>query len=254
MEWTGDALVLSLRRHGETSAVVSLLTAEHGRHSGLARGAFSKRLRGVLMPGNSVQATWRARTEESLGSLKIEPLTSRAGFIMDDPLGLAALNSCCALLDSALMEREEHPALYRATLVLFDALREATDDWAEALFAWELGLLRELGFGLDLSKCAGDGRTDNLGYVSPKSARAVSLEAGAPYREKLLPLPRFLIGEQGRPVANHPGADLADAAELTGYFLERHVFAQRDGGIPGARGRFVEMLLREPTTSGVLPT
>lgn len=251
MEWTADALVLSLRRHGETSAVVSMLTEEHGRHAGLARGAFSKRLRGVLMAGNTIRATWRARTEDHLGSLKVEPVTSRTAFIMEDPLRLAALNSVTALLDGALMEREEHPALFRATTALADALQAGTDDWREAVFAWELGLLRELGFGLDLTKCAGDGRTDNLGYVSPRSARAVSLEAGAPYREKLLPLPRFLVGERGRPVANHPGADLADAAELTGYFLERHVFAQRDGGIPGARSRFVEMLLRGTTTSGV---
>jgi DNA repair protein RecO (recombination protein O) len=252
LEWTGDGIVLSLRRHGETSAVVSLLTADHGRHSGLARGAYSKRLRGVLMPGNTVRATWRARTEDHLGSLKIEPVTARAGFIMEDPLRLAALNSVCGLLEGALMEREAHPALFRATTVLADALSAGTDDWAEAVFAWELGLLAELGFGLDLSRCAGDGRGDGLGYVSPKSARAVSLAAGAPYREKLLPLPRFLIGDRGRPPANHPAADWADAAELTGHFLERHVFAQRDGGIPPARGRFVEMLLREHTTSGVV--
>ncbi|WP_417518889.1 DNA repair protein RecO [Minwuia sp.] len=252
MEWTDTGIVLSLRRHGETSAVVSLLTAERGRHAGLARGAFAKRLRGVLMPGNAVRATWRARTEDHLGSLLIEPMVARAGFIMDDPARLAALNSACALLDGGLMEREAHPALYRATEALFDALSAATDDWAEAYFAWELGFLAELGFGLDLSRCAGDGRTDDLGYVSPKSARAVSLEAGAPYRDRMLPLPRFLIGERGRPPANHPGTDLADAAELTGHFLERHVFTHREGGIPASRGRFVEILLREHTTSGVV--
>ncbi|WP_416897799.1 MAG: DNA repair protein RecO [Minwuia sp.] len=252
MEWTDDAIVLSLRRHGETSAVVSLLTAERGRHGGLARGAYSRRMRGVLMPGNGVTATWRARTEDHLGSLKVEPGPSRAGFIMDDPGRLAALNSAVAILDGGLMEREAHPALFRATGALFDALAAATDDWAEAYFAWELGLLGELGFGLDLSKCAGDGRTEGLGYVSPKSARAVSLAAGAPYREKLLPLPRFLIGERGRPPANHPQTDLADAAELTGHFLERHVFSQRNTALPAARGRFVEILLRDNTTSGVL--
>ena len=251
MEWTDDGIVLSLRRHGETSAVVSVLTAERGRCSGLARGAFGKRMRGVLMPGNGVRATWRARTEDHLGSLKIEPAVSRAAFIMDHPARLAALNSAVSLLDGGLMEREAHPALHRATAALFDALSAGTDDWAEAYFAWELGLLGELGFGLDLSRCAGDGRTDGLGYVSPKSARAVSLAAGAPYREKLLPLPRFLIGERGRPPANHPKADLADAAELTGHFLERHVFNQRNATIPAARGRFVEILLRDHTTSGV---
>ena len=244
MEWTAPAIVLSLKRHGETSAVVSMLTAEHGRHAGLARGAFGKRLRGVLMPGNAIRATWRARTEIHLGSLKIEPLTSRAGFIMEHPKRLAALNSACALLDGALQEREAHPALYQATDILMDALKVGTDDWVEAYFAWELGMLRELGFGLDLSKCASDSRPDDLGYVSPRSARAVSLAAGAPYAEKLLPLPRFLVGERGRPPANHPGQDWADAAELTGHFLERHVFNHKDGGIPAARGRFVEILLR----------
>lgn len=252
MEWTDQAIVLSTRRHGETSAIVSLLTRERGRHAGLLRGAGSRRLRGVVMPGNEVRASWRARIADHLGTVHVEPAMSRAGFIMDDAARLAALSSACALLDQGLMEREAHPALYNATAVLFDALAAATDDWAEAYFAWELGFLAELGFGLDLEKCAGDGRRENLGYVSPKSGRAVSLEAGAPWREKLLPLPRFLVGERGRPIANHPRTDLADAAQLTGHFLERHVFSHESKGMPAVRGRFVEILLRETTTSGDL--
>ena len=252
MEWTDHGIVLSTRRHGETSAVLSLLTRERGRHAGLLRGAGSKRLRGVLMAGNTVRASWRARIADHLGTVHVEPVTARAGFVLDDPARLAALSSACALLDQGLMEREAHPALYNATTVLFDALAADTDDWAEAYFAWELGFLAELGFGLDLEKCAGDGRRENLGYVSPKSGRAVSLEAGAPWREKLLPLPRFLVGGKGRPIANHPRTDLADAAELTGYFLERHVFAHENRVLPPARGRFVEILLREATTSGDL--
>ena len=128
----------------------------------------------------------------------------------------------------------------------------ATDDWAEAYFAWELGLLAELGFGLDLGRCAGTGAENDLGFVSPKSARAVSLAAGEPYADRLLPLPRFLVGARGRPPANHPSTDLADAARLTGHFLERHVFVHDPKGLPAARGRFMELLLRKHTTSGVL--
>lgn len=250
MEWTAEGIVLSVRRHGEGGAVVSLLTAGQGRHSGMVRGATSRRLRGVLMTGNSVRATWRARLPEQLGTLSVEPMGARVAQLMDDPLRLAALAAGAAMVEAALPEREPHPRLHAATEILFDALAAATDDWPEAWFAWELGLLAELGFGLDLERCAGSGREDGLAWVSPKSARAVSLEAGAPYADRLLPLPRFLVGERGRPVANHPLTDLADAAILTGHFLERHVFTADRGGLPAARGRLMELLLREPTISG----
>lgn len=252
MEWTAEGIVLSVRRHGEGGAIVSLLTAEQGRHSGMVRGATSQRLRGVLMTGNSVRATWRARLVEQLGSLSLEPAGSRVAQVLDDPVRLAALAAGAAMVEAALPEREPHPRLYAATGVLFDALSANTDDWAEAWFAWELGLLAELGFGLDLDRCAGSGQRHDLGWVSPKSARAVSLQVGAPYAGRLLPLPRFLVGERGRPVANHPLTDLADAARLTGHFLERHVFTPDRGGLPAARGRLMELLLRTTTTSGVV--
>jgi len=253
VEWTDQGIVLSARRLGEGSAIVTLLTEAQGRHAGLVRGAGGKRSRGMIMLGNTVHATWRARLADHLGTMRLEPAVSRTSAVLDDPVRLAALASAATLLAGGLPEREAHPVLFRATTILFDAIAAATDDWVEAYFGWELGLLSELGFGLDLSRCAGSGVADNLGYVSPKSARAVSLDAGQPYAEKLLPLPRFLVGQRGRPVANHPGTDWADAARLTGHFLERHVFPREDGGLPAARGRFVELLLRKNTTSGVLP-
>lgn len=254
MQWSDDGIILSVRRHGERSAVVTLLTERQGRHAGLVRSATSKRLRGVLMTGNTVHASWRARLAEQLGYLTVEPAKLRAVHLIEHPLRLAALSSAAALLDAGLPEREAHPRLYQATTLLLDAMAAGTADWAEAYFGWELGFLAELGFGLDLSRCAGTGVETGLGYVSPKSARAVSLAAGAPYADKLLPLPGFLVGRAGRPAANHPLTDLADAAKLTGYFLERHVFPAEAGGTPLARGRFVELLLRRHTTSGVLPS
>ncbi len=252
MEWTDDGIVLSSRRLGEGGAIVSLLTESQGRHAGLVRGAGSKRLRGVIMLGNTVHATWRARLADHLGTMRVEPAISRTNLVLDDPVRLAALASAATLLEGGLPEREAHPVLFRATTILFDAIAAGTDDWVEAYFGWEVGLLSEMGFGLDLSRCAGSGATADLGYVSPKSARAVSLVTGQPYAEKLLPLPRFLVGGRGRPVANHPATDWADAAKLTGHFLERQVFPREDGGLPAARGRFVELLLRRNTTSGVL--
>ena len=252
MEWTDDGIVLSSRRLGEGGAIVSLLTREQGRHTGLVRGAGSKRLRGIIMLGNTVHATWRARLAEQLGTMRIEPAISRTSKVLDDPVRLAALASAVTLLEGGLPEREGHPVLFRATTILFDAIAAAADDWVEAYFGWELGLLAEIGFGLDLARCAGTGEVTGLGYVSPKSARAVSLGAGQPYAEKLLPLPRFLVGGRGRPMANHPATDWADAAQLTGHFLERQVFPREDGGLPLARGRFIELLLRKNTTSGVL--
>ncbi|MDF1719635.1 MAG: DNA repair protein RecO [Minwuia sp.] len=252
MEWTDQGIVLSARRLGEGSAIVSLLTEEQGRHAGLVRGAAGKRQRGMIMLGNTVHATWRARLADHLGTMRLEPAISRTSSVLDDPVRLSALASAATLLEGGLPERQAHPVLFRATTILFDAIAAGTDDWVEAYFGWELGLLSEMGFGLDLSRCAGSGVMEDLGYVSPRSARAVSLTAGQPYADRLLPLPRFLVGRRGRPISNHPATDWADAAHLTGHFLERHVFPHEDGGLPTARGRFVELLLRKDTTSGVL--
>ena len=244
MEWTDDAIVLAARRHGETSLVAQLLTAEHGRHAGLARGGASRRQRPVYQPGNGVRATWRGRLAEHLGTLTAELVAGRAGRWIDDPLRLAGIGAACAVVESSLPERAPAPAVYRGLVALLEAL--GREDWGEAYVAWEIALLGELGFGLDLERCAATGRNDRLAWVSPNSGRAVSLSAGAPYAERLLRLPDFLNGgaDAGGGAGTGPEAvswpDIADGLTLSGHFLERHVFAPHDRHLPPARQRFAE--------------
>ncbi|MCG8509644.1 MAG: DNA repair protein RecO [Rhodospirillales bacterium] len=239
MEWSDQAIVLSVRRHGESSAIVNLLTRTNGRHAGLVRGGTGKRQRGVLQPGNRVQASWRARLPEHLGTLSCELIHSHAAAVLDDPKRLAALSAACAVAQSALPEREPHEAVYEGLLALLAAIE--ADAWQTVYVRWELGLLAELGFGLDLTECAATGTNDQLAYVSPKSGRAVSLAAGEPYRHKLLPLPAFLLSSN----APWQNGDIADGMELTGFFLERYVLAQASGReLPSARQRLFQRMRR----------
>ena len=177
MQWSDEGIVLSSRAHGETSAIAELLTRDHGRHLGLVRGGRSKRLRPVLQAGNLVQASWRARLSEHLGSYTLELEEAYAARIFDERAALAGLNTLSALA-RLLPEREPHAPLYDATRVVLSALSEG-DHWPALLVRWEMGLLNELGFGLDLDACAATGETDDLVYVSPKTGRAVSRKAGA---------------------------------------------------------------------------
>ena len=237
MDWTDHGIVLATRKHGETSVVLSLLTHDHGRHVGLVRGGAGQRARGILQPGNVVSAQWRARLSEQLGTFTCELVRASAAGLLDDPLRLAGLSAACAMAETALPEREAHGALYKGLLDLIAAL--PGDDWPSRYVHWEMAMLRDLGFGLDLSECAATGRNDQLAYVSPKSGRAVSLAAGEPYRKSLLPLPAFLL--TGMPATP---ADVADGLRLSGYFLERHVFSQGRRGLPAARQRLLERLER----------
>ncbi|MCX7356338.1 MAG: DNA repair protein RecO [Alphaproteobacteria bacterium] len=239
MEWSDDGIVLLARKHGESSAIVSVLTAEHGRHAGLVRGGSGSRMRGVLEPGNRVRITWRARLEEQLGSFtQCGMVANVSAGLLDDPLRLAALQALCAVAEAALPERERHGAVYAGMLDLLGTLDSVA--WAGGYVRWELALLADLGFGLDLSACAATGSNDNLTYVSPKSGRAVSASAGEPYRDRLLALPGFLIGEQRDPGVGDVAAGLA----LTGYFLDHHVLAPHGKALPLARGRLLDRLGR----------
>lgn len=241
MHWSDTGIVLSVRRHGESSAVVHVLTADHGRHGGLVRGAFGRSKRGVLQPGNEIMVTWRARLSEHLGSFEVELKKSWAAQFLDDADRLAALNAACAVAETTLPERETHKPVYEGFLVLLGALADG-ESWPQVYVRWELGVLAELGFGLSLNRCAASGREDDLVYVSPRSGRAVSAEAGEPYRDKLLHLPPFLVGERGGVAANDPWTDIRAGFELCGFFLDRHVFSHRPGGEPMARSRFAEII------------
>ena len=240
MEWHDDGIVLTARKHGESSAIVTLLTREHGRHAGLVRGGMGRRKRGLFQPGNRVRATWRARLAEHLGSYTCEMTAAVAAPFMDDRLRLAGLSAICAVAEAALPERERYEPVYEGMRILLDVLDQ--DIWPTIYVKWEMGLLQELGFGLDLTCCAATGITENLNYVSPKSARAVSADAAEPFKHVLLRLPGFLI-DTGQ-TASWP--DIADGLRLTGFFLDRQVFAHtRECQAPLARGRLVDLIRNE---------
>jgi len=236
MEWDDDAVVLAVRRHGESGAVASLLTRSHGRHAGLVHGGQSRANRPVLQPGNTVRARWGARLAEQLGTFRLELVQAHGAAHLGDPARLEALAAACALVEAALPERQPHAACHAALVALLGAL--AAESWPSVYVHFELALLRDLGFGLDLTACAATGRTDDLAWVSPRTGRAVSREAGEPWRAKLLALPSFLV-EGGEGEATEVRAGL----ELTGFFLQRHVLDPRHAVLPAARGRLLGRLL-----------
>ncbi|WP_181706938.1 DNA repair protein RecO [Chthonobacter rhizosphaerae] len=238
MEWTSEALVLGTRPHGEGSVILEVMTAERGRHLGLVKGGRTRRTAPILQPGNTVLVTWRARLDAHLGMFTTELVTGRAARLIESATGVYGIQLLTALLRT-LPERDPHPALFEAATIVVDHLNDPVDA-GRLLVRFELAVLEELGFALDLAACAATGVTENLVYVSPKSARAVSAAAGAPYRDRLLPLPAFLApgGEALAPTA----ADLVAAFQLTGYFLERHVAEPRGEPLTPARAQFIERL------------
>lgn len=221
MEWTGEAIILSVRKHRENDVILEVMTSGHGRHLGLVRGGRSRRQQPVLQPGNEVHLTWRARLADHLGTFSVELLHGRAAGLMESQLGLHGLQHLASML-RLLPERDQHARLYSALKLVLDHLDQPAVA-GPLLVHFELALLEDLGFGLDLTACAATGRTDDLAYVSPKSARAVGREPGRPYRDKLLPLPSFLVDGQRQEGGEISFSDIRDGFRLTAYFLERHV-------------------------------
>lgn len=239
MEWTDEAIILHAERYGEGDAVFELLTHGHGRHRGFVRGGMSRRRRADLQPGNQVEATWRARLHSQLGNFQLEVTKSRVADLIAEPSRLGAFNAATAILIAALPEREAHGRAYDGLVAFLDLLANEDAgplDHGAALVHLEIGLLSELGFGLDLESCAATGETADLVYVSPRSGRAVSSTAGAPYHEKMLLLPGFLIG------AESPGeGDICAGLRLSGHFLKHHVLAPSGQDLPAARTRFATL-------------
>ena len=237
MEWTDQGIILSSRKHGETSAIVTLITEKQGVHAGLVKGGSGKRKRGDLQPGNLVQAHWRGRLAEHLGNFNFELIRAHAATLFNSPDTLSCLSSALAVVQSALPEREAHPKVYNGLNIVLNSLEGK--DWPSIYVKWEIGLLAALGFGLDFSCCAATGVTSNLLYVSPKSGCAVSGEAGDPYKKSMLALPQFLL-KQG--VSGSPN-EIFDGLKLTGFFLQRHVFNHlHSNKLPAARQRFSEKM------------
>ena len=236
MDWSAQGFVISVRPHGETSAIVNVFTREQGRHAGLVRGGRSRRMRPILQAGNRVHIDWQARLSEHLGHFVIEAVDARAAIIMQDRRALAALNSISALLMEALPEREVHHGLFQVYEILLDNMDDEAV-WPALYVRFEVALLQALGYGLDLDSCAATGSKDNLTHVSPRSGRAVCEEAAQPYIDKLYRLPGFLNGN-----AQINDTDIADGLSLSGYFLESRIFHAMNKPMPDARIRFVEEL------------
>jgi DNA repair protein RecO (recombination protein O) len=237
MQWSDEAIILSVRPHGETAAVVELLTRGHGRHLGLVHGGRSRKIRPILQTGNHVDATWKARIEDHLGHVTLDLQRGYAAEAMEDGLTLTGLTSLCALA-RLLPERDPHPNLYEITLFVLGFLDDPSV-WPALMVRWELALLDDLGFGLDLTQCASTGSTDDLIYVSPRSGRAVSRTAGEPYRDKLLALPPFL---RGGPKSGLTAGDLSAGFTLTGHFLTTRFLQPRSVDMPEPRVRLGTMM------------
>ena len=237
-EWQADAIIIAVRPHGEGDAVVSLLTADYGRHAGLVRGGASKKMRGTMQPGNRVQASWRARLSEQLGQMQLELTQAVAARFLDSPMRLAGVASVCALLEGALPEREPNERLYAGTDALLSVISMDDDNegWLEGYVRWELGLLHAAGYQLDLDRCAASGETTNLAYVSPKSGGAVSRRHAGQFANRLLALPGFLGG------VACPSHDWVAGLDLTGHFLAKRVFAAHNADIPAARRRLADIV------------
>ena len=240
IEWSEEGYLVALRPHGEDAVIVQVLTEERGRVAGLVRGGQGRRLSGALQLGNRLQASWKARLADQLGSFQVELTEAVAARFLSSPERLAALTAACAIIERALPEREAYPNCFRGFEVLVDALEG--DHWAAVFVRWELAVLADLGFGLDLSACAVTGETEGLAFVSPRSGRAVTREAAGPYKERLLPLPGFLAGRGG----GGP-EEVAEGLALSGHFLEKHVFHPQDRALPPARQR---LAARFPVSGG----
>ena len=240
IEWRDEGPLIAVRKHGETSVIIEVFTAEHGRHAGVVRGGTSRKVSASLQPGTQIEITWKARLEDHVGSITVEPQRSRAAQVMQDRVALAGLNAVCAILSFSLPEREPHPALYARTVALLDLLGQG-DVWPLAYLQWEMALLDELGFGLDLSACAVTGTNADLCFVSPRTGRAVSRENAGPWVDRLLPLSPALIG---RDITDE---NILQGLQTTGHFFENHLAPSLgDRKFPASRARLLDALNRQP--------
>lgn len=239
IEWRDEGVLLKVRKHGETSAIIEVFTQNHGKAAGIVRGGVSRKIAPTLQPGAQLDVTWKARLEDHLGTFTVEPLRSRAATVMQDRLALAGLNAVTGLLSFVLPERETYEAFYTQSIQLFDLLGQ-TDIWPLAYLQWEVALLSEMGFALDLSACAVSGGNDDLFYVSPRTGRAVSRLAAGDWADRLLPLPHVLLGK-----GDADAAQIVIALKTTGHFLHNHLAKSLGNrALPEARERLIDVLKR----------
>ena len=239
IEWRDQGALLKVRKHGENSAIIEVFTQSHGKAAGVVRGGPSRKIAPILQPGAQLDVTWKARLDSHLGSFTVEPVRSRTAQVMQDRLGLAGLNAVTGLSSFVLPERDVHPALYSRTIQLLDLLGQ-TDVWPLAYLQWEVALLEDMGFALDLSACAVSGLNDDLFYVSPRTGRAVSRLAAGEWADRLLPLPHVLLGK-----GDADPEQIVIALKTTGHFLHNHLAKSLgDRALPEARQRLIDVLKR----------
>ena len=237
MEWRDEGVILAVRPHGESAAIIEVFTASHGRHAGVVRGGAGRKLAPILQPGSQVDLTWRARLEDHLGAFVVEPIRARSA-VLGDRRALAGLTAVCGLLQVALPERAPQPELYALTVAVLDAIEAGRADWPGLYLHWEIALLEDMGFGLDLSCCAVTGAVEGLAYVSPKSGRAVSRAGAGDWADRLLPLPRCLT--EGTPPSED---EVLEGLSLTGWFLQHRLAPELARGVlPEARARLLRAL------------
>lgn len=238
MNWTDKAIILSTFKHSETSGIATMLTFERGIHKGYVRGLKSKKNCGIYQTGNEVQASWQGRLSEHLGNYSCETIKHNAVFLLTNPQKLLALSAICSIIEQTLPERESQFEIY-CYLEKFIEILKNNNDWQKNYVIFELKLLEYLGYGLDLSSCVATGCIDNLAYVSPKSARAVSLDAGKAYHSKLLILPDFIKNNQ---ISEISTSDIKNGLNLCGYFLDKFAFKPYNRKIPNSRIRLAKAI------------
>ena len=239
MDWRDTGILLSTRKHGETALILDVFTPTQGRHAGVLRGGTSRKLAPHLQPGAQLDLSWRARLEDHIGSFTVEPQRSRAAMALSNRVALSGMNALLAMLVFCLPEREPHLPLYTRSEAMLDLLGQP-DLWPLGYLRWEMALLSDLGFGLDLSACAVTGATKGLVYVSPKSGRAVSAKGAGDWADRLLPLPPVMLGADPETTS-----EIANALRTTGWFLENRLAKALHGKpLPAARGSFMDLLQR----------
>ena len=237
MRWESEGIVLGFSLHNEKSYILEVFTKEHGRHKGLIRGIHSKNLRSIIEPGNEVKALWSGRLETHLGNFTIEPIKAWSSLILNQKDRLIALSSLCSLVSSAMAEKQPNDLIYYSSKEMIKKISSSDDDWIKEYINWELDLLSEIGYGIDLSKCAVTSKKDELVYVSPASGRAVTLEGAGSYKDRLIKLPRFIVSKDSECDNN----DIANGLELTEYFFRKRFFEPNNLNFPQSRNRLKEI-------------
>jgi DNA repair protein RecO (recombination protein O) len=237
MSWESNGLILNFSKYNEKSYILEIFTEEHGKHKGIIRGLHSKNKRSIIEPGNEVFATWSGRLETHLGNYNVEPIKLWSSHVLQFKDKLSAISSICSLISLTMAERQPNPIIYFSSKKLIEIVASKREDWIREYVFWEMQLLSEIGYGLDLERCAVTSKSSDLVYVSPSSGRAVTNEGAGDFRNKLLPLPKFMTDFK----ANYDNDDIYNALNLTEFFFKKRFFLPNNLNFPQSRNRLKEL-------------